>query len=398
MMAVDKNFERARRSLASSGIDAWLVYDFRGNNDVFWQLFERRASTTRRAFLLIPSHGRPEALVHELDRAQFPSDGDLLVTQYHTWSELDDWLTRQLRPHMQVALEYSSNCAIPTLSILDAGTVELIRTRDVQVVSSADLFQSTLAVWDAQAFTNHQQASRQVFATLQAALAQVSEAAGAGRAIGEHDVQEFILEEFGRYELETEDRPIVAANQHSGDPHYEPTRESSCAIGDGDWLLIDLWARRPGPQNVYADITWVAYVGAEVPRRHQRVFEIVAAARDAVIERLRRAWERGEELMGWQLDDVARGVISRQGYGDRFRHRTGHSLGPGRHLHGLGVNLDNLETHDTRKIVPGVGFSVEPGVYLRDFGVRCEANVYIHPEQGPVVTTSLQSAVELLRP
>lgn len=215
----------------------------------------------------------------------------------------------------------------------------------------------------------------------------------AGRTISEYELQQFILAEFARLGLETEGQPIVQANGNSGTVHYEPTAETSAAIGFGDWLLIDIWARFPGERNVYSDIAWGAYAGREIPPMLQRVFDIVRAARDAALAAIRESWERGDALQGWQVDDVARDIIVAAGFGDRFHHRTGHSMGPGRRLHALGVNLDNLETHDTRQILPRTGFSIEPGIYLPDFGVRLEINVFIDPISGPSVTTPIQDQI-----
>jgi Xaa-Pro dipeptidase len=217
-----------------------------------------------------------------------------------------------------------------------------------------------------------------------------------GTCVTEHDVQRFILDEFARHALETENRPIVATNAHSGNPHYEPTTDSAAPIRPGDWILIDLWARCPGEPNVFADITWVGFAGSAVPPAMRAVFEIVTGARDRVIDTLIQAWQRGYQLQGWQLDQVAREHIAAAGYGDYFIHPTGHSLAPGGKLHGWGVNLDNLQTHDTRAILPRTGFSIEPGIYLPTFGVRSEVNAFVDPLAGPRITTPLQRDVILL--
>ena len=224
----------------------------------------------------------------------------------------------------------------------------------------------------------------------------IRQSIASGQAATEFDVQELILSELGRRKLETENRPIVAANSHSGDPHYEPIAEQNAPIRSGDWILVDLWARHPGPANVFADITWVAYAGAEVPHRHRQVFEIVKSARDAVIRHLAHAWERGERVQGWQLDRLARDRIAEEGFGEHFVHRTGHSIGPGGRLHAPGVNLDDYDTHDTRTILPRAGFSIEPGIYLPEFGVRLEVNAYMDPQGGPRITTPIQNDVVCL--
>jgi Xaa-Pro aminopeptidase len=391
----------AQSYMQEHGIDAWLVYDFRGSNDVMWQLLDATASTTRRSFLLIPSRGSIQALVHLLDRSHFPAGPDVEAHYYASWGDLEEWLRQHIASLRTVALEYSPNCAIPTMSSVDAGMTELIASTGVQIASSADLFQHTVAVWDEAALESHLDASRQINEILHAAFELIRSRVSSGQRVSEYYVQQFILEEFARRNLETEHSPIVATNAHSGDPHYEPVSEPqltehNAVIRRDDWLLIDLWARHPGPANVFADITWVAYVGRQVPERYVRVFNSVTAARDAVVRRLEEAWAQGEALQGWQLDDVAREVIKGSGYGDTFIHRTGHSIGPGNTLQALGVNLDNFETHDTRTIERGVGFSVEPGVYLEEFGVRSEINVFVHPEKGPQVTTPAQESIVLL--
>lgn len=240
---------------------------------------------------------------------------------------------------------------------------------------------------------SHLRACTQVAAIKDAAFEYIRRAVREGRPLTEYDVQEAMVQDFLRRGLELEGRPIVGVNANSGNPHYEPTAEVHLPIRRGDWVLLDLWGRFAGDEGVFADITWVGFVGAEVPAKHTAVFEIVCLARDAVVERLQAAWKQGETLQGWQLDQVARQSIKAAGYEPYFVHRTGHSLGPGPSAHGLGVNLDDLETHDTRLVAPGVGFSVEPGIYLDEFGVRSEINVFMHPEKGPLVTTPTQRQI-----
>ncbi|MEW6436591.1 MAG: M24 family metallopeptidase [Pseudomonadota bacterium] len=293
----------------------------------------------------------------------------------------------------RLALDYSPDCEIPNIAFADAGTVEFLRARGYEVVSSADLFQIGAMVWDEAALASHARASAAVAAVKDAAFGFVAEALRAGRRVTEHEVQSFIADALAHRGLEYEGVPVVQVNQHAGAIYYEPPAEGSAVISPGDWLLIDLWAREPGEENVYADIAWVAYAGRDVPTQMQRVFDIVRAARDAVIKALAEAWRLGDTLRGWQLDRVARDLITKHGYGDYFGHRTGHSMGPGKRLHGLGVNLDDFETHDTRRVLPGLGFSVEPGIYLPDFGVRLEVNVHFAPDTGPRVTTPLQTDI-----
>jgi Xaa-Pro dipeptidase len=386
----------AQRYMQIHGIDGWLVCDFRGSNDVMWQLLGARASTTRRAFLFLPRTGRPEALVHAVDRPQLDPLLCDDVTYYLSWRDMEDWLKGRCASRKTLALEYSPECAIPTMSIVDAGLVERIRSFGSELVSSADLYQSVLATWDDESLQSHLEAVEEVVASLTGALHLVRSRVEASVAVTEYDVQAYLMDQFDKRHLETDDPPIVAVNENSGNPHYEPNEHQHSRIERGDWLLIDLWARQPGPGNVFADITWVAYVGRDVPRRFQEIFAIVAGARDSVVQALKEAWAHGVVLAGWQLDDVARSYIEQRGFGQYFVHRTGHSIGPGENLHALGVNLDNLETHDSRQVLPKVGFSVEPGIYLPDFGVRTEIDVFMDPADGPRVTTPIQTTIDEL--
>jgi Xaa-Pro aminopeptidase len=382
----------AQQFMRENGIDAWLLCDYRGNNQLLWQALGVARNPTRRAFLIVPRSGEPLLLTHIVDQFFF-HDVILPKRIYKGWVEMREILRAALGDASKLALEYSAEGGVPTVSWVDAGTVELLRSWGHEIVSSADLFQVAAAAWDDFAIDSHKRACGLVAGVKDAAFDRVRSVIHAGRTISEYELQQFILAEFARLGLETEGQPIVQANGNSGTVHYEPTAETSAAIGFGDWLLIDIWARFPGERNVYSDIAWGAYAGREIPPMLQRVFDIVRAARDAALAAIRESWERGDALQGWQVDDVARDIIVAAGFGDRFHHRTGHSMGPGRRLHALGVNLDNLETHDTRQILPRTGFSIEPGIYLPDFGVRLEINVFIDPISGPSVTTPIQDQI-----
>jgi Xaa-Pro dipeptidase len=315
---------------------------------------------------------------------------------YRSWQEMQERLTVLLAGYRRIAVEYAPEGSIPAVSWIDGGTLDLLRSWGLEIVSSADLVQVAATAWDDRALTSHLQASALVAAIKDQAFQLIRQAHRRQACVTDYDVQQFILQEFARLALETENRPIVAANAHSGNPHYEPTSDGAAPIRPGDWILIDLWARVPGERNVFADITWAGFAGSAVPPAMQVVFDVVTAARDRVIARLTEAWQRGDRLQGWQLDQVAREHIAAAGYGDHFVHQTGHSLAPGGRLHGWGVNLDNLQTHDTRAILPRTGFSIEPGIYLAAFGVRSEVNVFVDPLAGPRVTTPIQREVVLL--
>jgi Xaa-Pro aminopeptidase len=388
-------FSAVQRQLAAGRLDGWLVYDFRGSNPVLRQLLPHIGGhLTRRVFLYVPRAGTPTLLCSALDQNQFAKlpDGIERVT-YVSWDQLRDRLLRALDGATRVAMEYVPGGQLPVVSSVDAGTVEQLRAIGLEIVSSADLIQGAVAVWPEEAVANHKLASEKVGRVKDAAFEFVADALTHGRKINERDVQKFILDRFAIEGLETPDGPIVGVNQHSGDPHFDVSPTDSSPIERDDWLLIDLWARVPGDANVFSDITWVAYCGDQPLAEHKEVFSTVKRARDAALKLAQESFKNQRPVRGWELDDAARNVIVQSRLGDGVRHRTGHSLSPGPKVHGVGMNLDNLETHDTRLMLPGTGFTIEPGVYQEDFGVRLEINVYVDPQQGPVVTSVIQDDI-----
>ncbi len=389
------SFAAAQEYMQSDGIDAWLCYDFRGSNAAFAQLLPGKRSTTRRAALLIPAVGEALLCHHGLDGPSF-ADVSLPRATYLGWRDWRTWLEGALSGKARVAMEYSPGCALPVVSMVDAGTVALVRSLGVEVVSSANLVQACVARWSPRALEQHILASKRVAEIKDRAFAMIRDRLGAGKTVFEHTVAAQIRADFQAAGLEWPDGPIVAVNAHSGDPHYEPAAEHPTPIQRGDWVMIDLWARVPGDENVHADITWMGFVGRQVPPRNRAVYEVVKAARDAALERARAGWRRKERVEGWQLDEAARQVIIDAGFGEAIKHRTGHSLSPGPRVHGIGMNLDNLETHDTREMLPGIGFTIEPGVYLPEFGVRLEIDVYVDPSEGPRVTSCIQDEIVLV--
>ena len=311
---------------------------------------------------------------------------------YARWQEQERELGQMLRGARRVAMQYSPRCAVPYIAMVDAGTVELVRALGVEVASSAALVQQFEALWTPEQYASHKRAQAKVDAIRAAAFRLAEERLAQGARLTEFEIKQFILNAFETEGLFTDHGPIAAVNEHASDPHYEPQAEGSAEIRRGDLLLIDLWAKLREPGAVYYDITWTAYCGAAPPERMLDVFAAVAGARDAAVERVQRAAEAGEPLCGYQVDDAARGWLRERGLDGYFIHRTGHSIGED--VHGTGANMDNFETHDERPIVPGLCFSVEPGVYLPEFGIRSEVNVY-RAETGAEVTGEVQR--ELLR-
>jgi Xaa-Pro aminopeptidase len=389
------DLDLARSHMRENNIDGWLLYDFRGSNPVFWRAFGETRLTTRRNFLYVPAEGEPTCLVHGIDNLLF-ADCTFAQEQYSTWQEMAESVKRLVGDGRRIAVEYSPGGAIPMHSFVDAGTVEWLRDLGFEVTSSADLYQTAVARWSNEALASHRKACETVVGIKDEAFDFIRNELASNNPLTEHQVQQFIQGRFRDEGLIWDHGPVVGVNENSGDPHYEPSADTPQPIRHGDWILIDLWAKYPGEQDVYCDITWTGFAGSRVPDRHQHIFEVVIAARDAGLGALQDAWKKGDMLQGWEVDDAARKVIADAGYAQYFTHRLGHSMGPAPHPHALGANLDNFETHDTRTLIPGTGFSIEPGIYLPEFGVRSEIDVFVDPDDGPISTTPLQTEVILL--
>ncbi len=380
--------EEIQRELETLGLDAWLLYDFRGINPIAQNVTNLSGKNiTRRWFCLIPAHGEPRWLVHKIETSNFVEVRGQ-TTLYAGWQELNEEMRALLAGVKAVAMEYSPNAEIPYISRVDAGTLEWIRSFGVEIQTSADLAQRMEArLNDAQA-AGHQASAHLVLQAKDYAFAWIGAQLNDGKTITEYDVQQEILGQFDAMDLVTDHPPIVAANAKSSDPHYAPTAADTQAIKIGDFILIDLWAKQKESDAVFADTTWVAYAGKTVPSQYVEIFEIVKEARDRAVRFIRERWERDEPIHGYQVDDCVRGYITEKGYGEFFIHRTGHNIGTV--IHGNGVNLDNLETRDRRTLIPGVCFSIEPGIYLSDFGVRTEIDVFLagRGKDGVKVTTA----------
>ncbi len=385
------DLKNAQLTMQQENIDCWLVHDFQSTNPIMAQLLPNPGFLSRRIFLVIPAEGEPVLLGSRIDNDTirgFPYPARFYVS----WQEMQAKLTNLLADYNTIGLDYSPDCAIPVSSRIDAGTLEFIRGLGKSVVSAANVFQSAAAVWSEAALKAHLEDCARVAQIKDEAFQFIKARLQADEPVTEYDVQQFIMQQFAAGGLETPYPPIVGVNANSGDPHYSPSKTRFASIKKGDWILIDLWARRPGHDYIFSDITWVGFAGPEPLAKHQEIFEIVRNARDEAINFLNAETASGKPIEGWQVDDAVRQVIDGAGYGQYFFHRTGHSLGPGSNTHGQGANIDNLETHDTRKLMPGIGFSIEPGIYLPEFGVRSEINVYM-AAGGPQVTTPVQQEI-----
>ena len=367
--------ERIQQSLRDDGLDGWLFFDHHRRDPLAYRILgiPDSVGATRRWYYLIPSSGEPRKLVHRIESGALDSLPGVTGT-YASWTEQQNRLKALLAGVGKIAMQYSPNCAIPYVSMIDGGTLELIRACEVTVVSSADLVQEFEAVWTERQFEWHVEAGQIVDLVRRESFELITERLNTGIAVTEFDVQQFILRRFEELGVETDHGPIVAVNAHASDPHYEPNCDKYSHIRRGDVVLIDLWAKRKFPDAVYYDVTWTGFCGESVPDQVQKVFEIVRDAREKACQFVIAKATSRDTVYGFEVDDVARGYITEKGYGDYFFHRTGHSIGT--NVHGTGANMDNLESHDDRRVIPGTCFSVEPGIYLEEFGIRSEVNVF----------------------
>jgi Xaa-Pro aminopeptidase len=379
-------------ALRADGLDGWLLYDFHGSNPVATRLAGLAGSgkmTTRRWYYMIPANGAPRGLVHAIERHNL----DGVPGEKHVYAgrvALEQGIASLVGGATRVAMEYSPEGAIPYLARVDAGTIEFIRKQGVDVVSSGDLVQRFDACWTEAEIDSHRRASEKLYRVKDRAFDAVADRVRRGVPTTEYDIQQLMAGWFKEEGLVADDMPVVAVDAHAGDPHYLPGPAGSSPIGRDQLVLLDLWAKLDERGAVYADITWVGYTGATVPEPQARAFATIAAARDAAIAVVEQAAAAGDDLRGWQVDRAARTVIEQAGYGARILHRTGHSLGE--EVHGNGVHMDDYETHDDRRLLPGTGFTIEPGLYFDTFGVRTEINM-VYGRGGATVTGPIQAAI-----
>lgn len=364
---------RIQEALRREKLDGWLFFDHHQRDPLAYRVLGLHPvrHVTRRWYYLIPANGEPRGLVHRIEAGMIDAlPGEKRM--YSSWQEQHAELGRLLKDSRLVAMQYSPMCAVPYVAMVDAGTIELVRAQGVEVVSSAELIQEFEACLSDAQFATHVEAGRRVDQVCAGAFRLIGEKLSSG--VNEVMVRDWIREQFKGAGMIADDGPIVGVNGHAGNPHYEPTAETNAPVRAGDFVLIDLWAKLDQPDAVYYDITWTGFCG-DAPERVRSVFETVRDARDKAVAAVADAVKSKHDIRGFEVDDAARNYIRAKGFADRFVHRTGHSIGT--EVHGTGANMDNLETHDERRILPGALFSVEPGIYLDDFGVRSEVDVFV---------------------
>jgi len=389
------NIQAIQAELRASKVDGWLFCDHHHRDPIANHILGlgENGMTTRRWFYFIPSRGEPRKLVHRIEAGVLDSlAGRKRV--YSGWEELHKGLVKLLSGSRKVAMQYSPDNDIPYIGLVDAGTVELVRKLKKKVITSADLVQKFEAAWTPDQFVWHLEAGKIVDRIRQEAFEHAAARVRDSQPITEYALQQWILERLRANGLTTAEPPIAAVQPNNGNPHYEPTASASQPIRAGDLLLLDTWAKFDRPHSVYYDITWIGYLGERVPSAYTKIFRIVREARDRAVEFVGESVARGCTIHGWEVDHAAREVIRKAGYAKNFVHRTGHSIG--REVHGNGANMDSLETRDNRKIIPHTCFSIEPGIYLPEFGIRSEVNVYVGERDARVTGAIQQNILPLL--
>jgi len=380
--------------LRAAKLDGWLFDDVRGRDPIAQRILDLPVGMrTRRWFYFVPAKGTPKKLVHKIEAQSLAAlPGETLY--YASQDELRRNVGKILGRAKNVAMQYSPKNAIPYVAMVDAGTIELVRASGVKVMSSADLVQKYEACWSDEQLESHRSAGAAIDRIVREAFQHVAKNVREKKSITEYDLKVWILSEFEAAGIWTEEGPDIAVNSNASDPHYGPTAESAAPIREGDLLLLDVWGKKKTSGSVYYDITWMGYLGVRVPEKYAKVFGIVRDARDRAVDLILKNIAAGKPLQGWQVDKAARSVIEKAGYGRYFFHRTGHSIGE--KVHGNGANMDGLETHDERHLIPRTCNSVEPGIYLPDFGIRSEVNVYIDEREAQVTGAVQKEILPLL--
>lgn len=386
--------DEIQQAIRDEGIDGWLFFDHHLRDPLAYRVLqlEPKGIMSRRWYYYVPAEGEPRGLVHRIESTTLDALPGAKVA-YAGWEEQKQGLAKLLAGSKRVAMQYSPGCAVPYVAMVDGGTLELVRACGVEIVTSANMIQYFEARWTDEQLESHLEAGRLVDRIRRDAFVMIGDRIRSGSPVNEWDAQQFIRDQFQANGLFTDHGPNVSVNGNASNPHYEPEARSSSPIRAGDAVLIDLWAKLDRPNAVYYDITWVGFCGDDPPAAYQNIFQVVKEARDRAIFRVQEAVASGQTLYGFQVDDAARSYIREQGFGDYFFHRTGHSIGTD--VHGNGANMDNLETHDDRRVIPRTCFSVEPGIYTHEFGVRLEVNVYVGKKAARVTGEIQQELVRI---
>ena len=396
-MKFTEKLKEVQASLCREGIEGWLLYDFRRSNSLAHIFLEIPADkmVTRRFFYWIPQKGDPIKIVPLIE----PYTLDHLPGIkwcYRGWQELERLLFSLTAENVKIAMEYSPYNALPVVSKVDAGTIELIRKAGAEVVSSANLLQHYTSVWTPNQLRSHLEAASVLEAIVDLTWSYIGRALHSQTPLDEYQVQQFMLQAMSEADCQTAESPTCAVNAHSGDPHYHPQSDQALPICEGDFILLDLWCKKKVPCAVYADITRVGVAAAQPTQKQKEIFDLVKKARDQATHYIKQHYACGQPLQGWQVDQVCREIIQEGGYGEYFIHRTGHNLGE--EVHGPGANLDNLETHDFRQLIPGTAFTIEPGIYLpHQFGVRLEYDIYLNPSGQMQISGGIQEELMCLQ-
>ncbi len=378
-------------ALQQASLDGWLFYDFHNRDAIAARVLKMDTSrfASRRWYYFIPAKGQPQKLVHSIEPWRcdhLPGDKHI----YLAWQQQHELLKNMLGPAKKVAMQYSPNNAIPYVSIVDGGTIDLIKSFGISVVSSADLvgqFEAHLSMED---WESHKEAGAVMQSVKDKTFLEIGKRIQKGENPSEYDIQQYMHLLLEKQKMYWEDGPIVAVNEHAADPHFEPTEENSYPLKEGDLVLLDLWAKKNRPGSIYYDITWMGYIGTEVPEQIEKLFQIPKKAREAALDFIKNRLKAKKDVFGWEVDERCRSVIREAGYGEYFIHRTGHNIGE--EVHGNGVHIDNLETKDERKILPGTCFSIEPGIYMpeKKLGFRTEIDVFVTE----IGTVSVSGAIQ----
>jgi Xaa-Pro aminopeptidase len=390
------DLQKIQKALRDKRIDGWLLCDFRNRDYLAYRVvglnFEKM--TSRRWYYYIPARGEPRKLVSAVERMRLDSlPGKRMV--YLSWQELHSSLKKMMGPKKTIAMQYSPKNNVPYVSIVDGGTIELLKSLGYKIVSSADLVQMFVSVIPEEGYRTHIEAGRIMDRIRAEAFDRIRNAVRDNTGESEYDVQQYMMRRFKEEALTTYDPPMVGVNDHPADPHFDTPKEGARVFKKGDTVLIDMWAKKDVPGGIYYDITWVGYIGDTPPPKYVKIFNAVKAGRDAAVKFVKEKFARGETCYGWEVDDACRNVIKKAGFGKYFLHRTGHSITE--ETHGNGVNIDNLETKDERALLPGCCFSIEPGIYLEgEMAVRTEINMFIRHDGVPEVTGEVQQDLVLL--